>query len=320
MKYRTLGQTGYRVSEVGLGTWPMGGPTRWEQGYISYGPVDDAQSLAVIRRARELGINFIDTADIYGDGHAEELIAQAVGGDRECYVATKVGYDMYGGRQGKLWTAPHLDYAVEQSLRRLRRDTIDLYQLHTPPLEVIRQGEVFGTLERLMERGKVRHYGVSVINAEDALESMRQGNPASFQVAFNLLNQRHVDDLFPLVRERNVGVIVRSPLASGFLTGTVTPDTVFPETDHRSRTSREQMAQQLAKVERLRFLVKPPVRSLPQASLAFLLSHDAVSVVIPGAMSLPELEDNASASDVAPLPPEDVRAGQDLYRTGFGLA
>lgn len=319
MKYRLLGQTGFRVSEVGLGTWPMGGPTPWEQGYISYGPVNDAESLRAIRRARELGVNFIDTADIYGDGHAEELIAQALGNDQECYIATKVGYDMYGGRQGKVWTAEHLDYACEQSLRRLQRETIDLYQLHTPPLEVIRRGEVFHALEKLIERGKIRHYGVSVITAEDAVEALAQAQPATFQVAFNLLNQRHIDDLFPIVRQRGTGIIVRSPLASGFLTGTITPDHVFPETDHRSRTSPEQLTQQLAKVSKLRFLVKPPVRTPSQAALAYILSYDAVSVIIPGAMSLPELEDNVSASDVSPLPAEDVRAAEALYREGFGL-
>lgn len=320
MKYRMLGQTGFRISEVGLGTWPMGGPTKWAQGYISYGSVDDTESLALLRRARELGVNFIDTADIYGDGHSEELIAQALGGDRDCYVATKVGYDMYGGRQGKVWSAEHINYAVEQSLRRLRRDVIDLYQLHTPPIEVIRQGEVFETLERLKQQGKIRHYGLSIFTAEDAAEALKQGNPAAFQVSFNLLDQRHITDLFPSIRDRGVGIIVRSPLASGFLTGTIEPDHDFPETDHRSRMPREQIVREVAKVEMLRFLVKPPVQTLPEAALAYILSYDAVSVVIPGAMTIRELEDNVSASDVAPLAAEDVRAAETLYREDFGLA
>jgi len=317
MKYRPLGATDMAVSEIGLGTWPIGGPTLWAQGYISYGPVDDGESIRLIRRTRELGVNFIDTADIYGDGHAEEVIAEALGSDRECYVATKVGYDMYGGRQGKVWSAEHICYAVEQSLRRLRRERIDLYQLHTPPLEVIQRGEVFGTLERLKEQGKLREYGVSVITAADALAALEQGRPASFQVGFNLLEQRHVEDLFPIVHERGVGIVVRSPLASGLLTGTVSADTTFPETDHRSRMSREQLARRVATVDSLRFLVQSPVATLAQAALAFILSHDAVSVVIPGALSVEELEDNVSASDVAPLPPADVERAHALYRSGF---
>ncbi len=297
----------------------MGGPTKWVQGYISYGSVDDTESLAVIRRARELGINFIDTADIYGDGHAEELIGQALAGDPDCYVATKVGYDMYGSRQGKVWSPEHVNYAVDQSLRRLRRDVIDLYQLHTPPLEIIRRGEVFHTLERLKEQGKIRHYGVSILTAEDGVEVLKRGKPATFQVGFNLLDQRHITDLFPIVRERGVGILVRSPLASGFLSGTITSDHNFPETDHRSRMSREEIAQVVAKVESLRFLVKPPVRTLAQAALAYILSYDAVSVVIPGAMTVRELEDNVSASDVAPLDPEDVRMAEKLYREAFNV-
>lgn len=319
MKYRTLGKTGFQVSEVALGTWPIGGPTRWAQGYISYGPVDDSNSLAVIRRARELGINLIDTADIYGDGHAEELIGQVVGNDPACYVATKVGYDMYGAREGKVWSREHVEYAVEQSLRRLKRDAIDLYQLHTPPFEIIQRGEIFQTLELLKERGKIRHYALSILTAEDAKEALKNGDPASFQVGFSLLDQRHVTDLFPLVKERNVGILTRSPLASGFLTGTIKADHVFPETHHLSRMPQEKIAEQVAKVEKLRFLVKPPVTSLAQAALAYILSYDAVTAVIPGAMTVQELEDNVAASAVAPLPEGDVRTAEAMYRESFGL-
>ncbi len=302
MRYRPLGTTGLHVSEVGLGTWPLGGPTRWAQGYISYGPTDDEKSLGVIRRAIDLGVTFIDTADIYGDGRAEELIARAIGRRQDIIVGTKVGYDMYGGREGKIWTEEHLRYACEQSLRRLQRDTIDLYQLHTPPLDVIARGEVFDVLDRLRVEGKIKHYGLSILTAQDGVEAMRSGSPATFQVAYNLLRPEMEDELFPTVLDRGVGIIVREPLANGRLTGTMTADTTFPETDHRSRWPRDRFLDDLKRVESLRFLVDEQRPTLARAALAYVLSHPAVSTVIPGALTADEVEDNVAASGAAPLP------------------
>ena len=298
MEYREIGRTGIRTSVIGFGAWAIGGS--------GWGPVDDATSLRAMEAAIDLGVTFIDTADAYGPRHSEELVAKVLRGRRDrLVVATKMGNDFYHEPRRKNFAPDYVRFAVDQSLSRLGTDYIDIYQLHNPSEEVIRQGDTFAALEDLKAAGKIRFWGVSIGPASEGIAAMEAGRPASLQVVYNLLAQEPASELFPQARAQGVGIIARVPLASGLLTGKFTSETTFPAGDHRANWKPEQLRARLERVEALRFLAEG--RTLAQAALRFAAADPAVSVVIPGAKTAEQVRENVAAMEVPPLSPEELR-------------
>jgi len=314
MRYRPLGRSGLEVSELGLGTWPLGGD--------EYGAVDDAESMATIRAALEQGVTLLDIADVYGYGHAEELIGAALRGWRgDVVVSTKVGNDVLAvprvpGGAGKNFSPDYLRRAAEGSLRRFGRDALDLLLLHNPPLAVIRAGEVFDTLARLREQGTLRFTGVSVYTPEEGLEAIRVGRVDALMIPFNLIAQAPRAQLFPAVAREGVALLIRTPLGEGLLSGKYAPDAAFPAGDHRRDRGVDWLRQGVRKAARLRFLERPD-RTLAQAALAFVLSHPEVSAVLPGAKTRGQLAENLAAAAHAPLSHDDLQAAYRLFETDF---
>ncbi len=302
MRYRTLGSTGLKVSEVGFGAWAVGGNTHGN----SYGPTDDETSIAAIQKAVELGCNFFDTADVYGHGHSEELLGKAIKGRRDdMIIATKVGGDFYHGQRRMNFDPDYVEFAVEKSLARLGTDYVDLLQMHNPPLELLRNPKLYLPFEKLKKLGKIRHYGVSIHNPQEGLETMRYGRPESIQVVFNLLRQEAKEKLFESAREKNVGIIAREPLANGFLTGKYNENSNFQPGDIRRNFPREYILQLTRASEQLRFL-ESKQRTLSQASIRFVLDHKEISTVIPGAKGPTQSEQNMKASNLPSLTGEEL--------------
>ena len=319
MHYRRLGRTELMVSEIGFGTLAIGG-FRW-------GDVTDEDSLVALRSSYELGVNFYDTADIYGHGHSERLLARAFGEMRDrVIIATKGGFDFTRGALTRPNFAPeYIQSAVEASLSRLETDSIDLYLLHNPPQKLAKEPGIWETLADLRREGKIRCYGVSAHTANDARAFLRAAevseDPRRFgdvvQVAYNLIDQEAAaKDVFVEAHRQDWGVISRVPLASGMLTGKYSAEHYFPQDDWRAGWSRSRVAETARKVEVVRFL-EDESRTLAQASLAFCLSQPAISTVIVGAKTAEQAEANASASAIAPLPEDEQRSASDLYARGF---
>jgi len=312
MQYRTLGKTGLKVSVIGLGTMVHAG---------HFGPMKDEESLAAIDIALEAGVNFIDTSDAYGAGYSETLLGNALKGRRDKVIlATKGGNVMVGPNRGKRIFAPqYIDDVLHGSLQRLQTEWIDLYQLHNPDVEVIARGEVWELLERRKKEGKIRHYGVSINTMAEGIAAAKGGLAETIQVEYNLLQQEPAQEIFPLAQSANVGVIARIPLKRGILTGKLTQadEQRFQGDDVRARSFKgEAFAKELAKAERLRFLVHGPVKTLGQAALAFCVAHPAVSVTIPGARNEQQMRENAAAGDMT-IPAEDLARVADFWRQGF---
>ena len=314
MHYRRLGRTELMVSEVGFGGLPIGG-LRW-------GDVRDEESLAALQRAFELGVNFFDTADLYGRGHSEELLGQALGEVRHhVLIATKAGFDFHHGEPVRNNFEPaNIRTALEHSLARLRTDYIDVYQLHNPPQKLAKDERVWETLREMQAAGKIRYFGVSCRTANDARAFMRaaeaNANPRGFgdtlQVAYNLLDQEAAaKDVFVEAHRHDWGVIGRVPLASGALSGKYGASHKFPANDFRVDWSGERLAEMSRRVEALRFL-ETPERTLAQAAIAFCLSQPAVSTVISGAKTAAQVEENAAASAHAPLSDDELRRTQTV--------
>ncbi len=295
---RTLGRTGWTVSEIGFGAWGIGGAG----GAAGYGPTDDGEARRAIRRALDLGCNFFDTADIYGSGHSEELLGEVLSASRKSVlIATKVGGDFYhAGSVHANFDPSYIQAALKKSLRRLRTDYIDLYQLHNPPLAVIKEGRVFETMERLQTGGQIRAWGVSIFEPIEGIEAIRRGKPAALQVVFNLLSWQPIHELFPLAQEEKVGIIAREPLHSGFLTGKYQEDPRFAASDLRSGWPREYIGTVTRQAARLGFLRRSD-RTLTQAALKFVLTSEAVSVTIPGCKTVAQVEENMKASECPDL-------------------
>ena len=311
MEYRILGRTGLRVSVIGLGTMVHAG---------HFGPMKDEESLDAIDAALDLGVNFIDTSDAYGAGYSETLLGKALKGKRDKVVlATKGGNVMAGPNRGKRnFAADYIGRVMVDSLKRLQTDYIDLYQLHNPDVEVIRNGEVWELLERRKKEGKIRHYGVSINKMDEGTAAVRGGRSDTIQIEYNLLDQEPAQEVFPLAQKANVGVIVRVPLRRGLLTGkfTLEDQQRFQGEDVRARNFAGEIFQkELAKVEGLRFLAKPG-RSLAQAAIAFCIAQPAVSVVIAGARNSQQMRENAAAADLK-LSSDEIRRATELWRSGF---
>jgi aryl-alcohol dehydrogenase-like predicted oxidoreductase len=303
MKTRLLGKTGARVSEIGLGCWQLGG--------AEWGRLDEKVAFEILSTAVESGVTFFDTADVYGNGRSETLIGQFLKSRSDrIFVATKLGRtaSLYPDK----YTEAGLRAATEASLKRLGVETVDLTQLHCVPGEVMRRGEVFEWLRKLRREGKIRHFGASVESVDEALMCLEQEGLSSLQIIFNLFRQKPIGALFPRAREKGVAIIVRLPLASGLLSGKMTRETQFPKADHRNFNANGQafnvgetfaglpFERGVELAEALRPLV-PSGMTMAQMAQRWILDHDAVSVVIPGASRPDQARANASASDLPPL-------------------
>jgi len=307
MKYRVLGKTGLKVSEVGFGAWAIGGNDHGN----SYGPTDDKLSLAAIGRALELGCNFFDTADVYGHGHSEKLLGQALKEHRsEVIIATKVGGDFYHGTPRMNFNSDYIEFALGKSCERLGTDYIDLYQLHNPPIQLIKDGRVFKILDRLKALGKIRHYGISIHDPQEGLLAMRAGELGAIQVAFNILRQEAKNQLFREATRNNVGIIAREPLANGFLAGKLKAESIFPRGDIRHNFPPDYISQLTLATDRLRFL-ESNCRTIAQAALRFVLDHKDISTVIPGAKTPEQVDEDFASSELPSL------TGEDLLRIKF---
>ena len=314
MRYRVLGRTGLKVSEVGFGAWAIGGNAHGN----SYGPTDDKESLAAIGRALELGCNFFDTADVYGHGHSEELIGQALRGHRsEVIIATKVGGDFYHGTPRMNFTSDYIEFALGKSCERLGSDYIDLYQLHNPPVQLIRDGRIFKTLEKLKASGKIRQYGISIHDPQEGLLAMRNGEIGAVQAVFNILRQEAKNQLFREAAKNNVGIIAREPLANGFLAGKRRSVSTFPVGDIRHNFPSDYVSQLTTATDQLRFL-ESNNRTLAQAALRFVLDHKDVSTVIPGAKNREQVDEDFASSESPSLTGEELLRIKFLRDQGFG--
>jgi len=283
----------------------------------------DSESLEAIETALELGVNFIDTSDAYGAGYGETLLGNAFKGKRDkIVIATKGGNVMVGPNRGKrIFEPDYISRVMDESLRRLQTDYIDLYQLHNPTVEVIERGAVWEVLERAKKAGKIRHYGVSINSMEEGTAAVKDGRAETIQVEYNLLAQEPAETFFPAAQQANIGVIARVPLKRGILTGKLkqSDEQRFQGEDARARSFKgEAFAQELAKAEQLKFLAHGPVQSLGQAAIAFCIAHPAVSVVIPGARNAEQMRENASAADVE-IPAADLDKISDLRRRNFAV-
>ena len=316
MQHRPFGRTGWNVSEIGFGAWAIGGG--------QWGGADERASMAALHAALDAGIDFFDTADVYGDGLSERLIARLRRERSEPFrVATKAGRRL-APHVASSYDAANLGAFVDRSLVNLGVDCLDLLQLHCPPTEVYYRPEVFEALDGLVRAGKIRFYGVSVEKVEEALKAIEYPGVQSVQIIFNAFRLRPAELFFEQALRRQVAVIARVPLASGLLCGKFTRDSDFPEGDHRLFNRQGAMFDRgetfsgvdydtgLAAVERLRGVL-PAGTSLTQFALAWILSFDAVTTVIPGGRSPEQVRDNAAAAALVPLARQSQGAVQAIY-------
>jgi aryl-alcohol dehydrogenase-like predicted oxidoreductase len=317
MKQNVFGRTGSTVSEIGFGAWAIGG---------AWGDVSKDDAKAALHAALDSGVTFLDTADVYGDGRSEQLIAEVLkerGGDKP-YVATKLGRRL-SPHVAEGFTKQNLTAFVERSLANLQTDCLDLVQLHCPPPAVYYQQEVFGHMDDLVKAGKIRHYGVSVEKVEEALKAIEYPNVQSIQIIYNIFRQRPASLFFAEAKKRQVGVIARVPLSSGLLTGKMSANTAFAADDHRAFNRNGEAFDKgetfsgvpydvaLEVVEEIRKLV-PANASMAEFALRWILMEDAVSTVIPGARNAAQAQANSRASALPALSPETMAALRELYR------
>jgi aryl-alcohol dehydrogenase-like predicted oxidoreductase len=319
MDYRQLGRTDMHVSAISFGAWAIGG---------FWGTVDDEQSIAALHAAIDSGVNFIDTADVYGDGRSERLVARLKRerGGEQIWVATKAGRQL-PTQTCEGYSLENLTGWIDRSLQNLDTDAIDLLQLHCPPSELYRRDDVFGILDDFVKAGKLRYYGVSVETADEALDAMKHPNVQSVQIIFNMFRLKPAGEVFRVARAQQIGILARVPLASGMLTGKLRRDSTFAPDDHRSFNREGQLFDKgetfsgvpydtgLDAVARLRVLL-PPGATMTQFALRWILMFDAVTCAIPGAKTADQARDNAAAASLPPLDEqtmESVRAVYDEY-------
>lgn len=308
MKTRTIGATGLKVSEIGVGTWQFGGGLESGVGH-GWGGIDDDESIRAIHAAEDLGINFVDTADIYGNGRSEEVLGRALKGRRGRWiVATKVGLVKKPGEDGQYEdaSAEHVVAGVEASLRRLKTDCLDVYQLHAMPSDA-QVADTMAALARLREQGKIRFYGISDDRLEHARTCQAHGELHLVQLAFSMMKAGQ-HELMEVCGRENIGVIVRSPLALGLLTGRYFGgEFTFPENDQRTRWWDNDWTRSVLRgLAPLAELAREHGCSMTQFALRYVLDRSEVSTVIPGTKTVAQLRDSAAASSVAPISPETV--------------
>lgn len=299
MQHRYLGNTGIRVSEIGFGGWAIGGASEASGTPLGWGRTSDDESLAAIRRARDLGVTFFDTADSYGFGRSESLLGLVLSRSRQnVVIATKVGVMRKSdGSLRKDFSRQHIFHAVDGSLKRLRTDYIDLYQVHNPTLDDLRREEIQAAMDRLQEIGKIRYWGVSISTVQEGIEIVNRNWGNALQVLYNVLNQEPARELFPLAKEKGYGIIARVPLASGLLTGKFRPDTTFAADDVRQNfLTAKRLEEATTRVDEVKSIIGGASRSLAEAALEFVLADDAVSTTIPGARNVRQVETNVAAS------------------------
>jgi aryl-alcohol dehydrogenase-like predicted oxidoreductase len=324
MRYRQLARTGVEVSEIGFGCWTVG--TTW------WGDRPESEAVHLLHRARDLGITFFDTADTYGNGQGETILARAFGGQRDrIVIATKFGYDFYthaGPRSGQRelpqdFSPAFVRQALEESLRRLATDYVDIYQLHNPRMDAIQRDDLFAELDRLKDEGKIRAYGLALGPAiggtEHGDEAMRARRVDTLQIIYNLLEQDPGRRFFPIAREQGVGVIVRVPHSSGVLEGKYTLETTFPPSDHRSHRPRQWLVDGLQKLERLEFLTAGGGRTIGQFALRYVLAEPSIVSALPNIYDEEQLVEFAGASDTPDPTAEEMARIADLYAHNFGL-
>jgi aryl-alcohol dehydrogenase-like predicted oxidoreductase len=323
MKYRNLGGTDIRVSEVGFGVWTVS--TGW------WGEVDEARSVDLLRKAFERGINYFDTADTYGSGLGETLLADAFGGMRdEVVISTKIGYDFYNhtARRGQqerpqVWSEKFITFALEQSLGRLRTDYIDFLQLHNTKMDAIENDRLFELMEEFREGGKIRAYGVALGPKigwlEEGVRAMHERNIAGLQMIYNLLEQDPGRGLIEAAKETGTSLIVRVPHSSGMLEGKYDENTTFAKNDHRRHRPKEWLLDGLKKVDQLAFLTESGERTLGQAALKFVLATPEIASTLPNIYDEEQLEEFAASPDTPDLTPEELSQVEELYENNFGL-
>lgn len=315
MNCRALGNTGLNVSEVSFGTWAIGG---------SWGKTSDEEALRSLDRAIGEGVNFFDTADVYGDGHSEELLAKATKGKEDrIHIATKFcrAGDIHSP---ETYTYDRVAAYCEASLKRLNRETIDLYQIHCPTMEILRDGQVFEVLDKLQQEGKIRNYGVSVETVEEGLLCLQNPNVKALQVIFNIFRQKPLETLLPEAKKNGVGILVRLPLASGLLTGKFTRDHVFEEDDHRSFNENGAafnvgetfaglgFAKGVELADELRWIAEGR-KSMASAALRWILDQEEVSCIIPGFKNEKQILQNLEALNEKHFNGEELEALNKFY-------
>lgn len=315
MKYRVLGKTGYEVSEISFGAWAIGG---------TWGSVDDDTSLLALEKAVDEGINFFDTADVYGDGKSEVLLSKLAKSKKEkIYIATKAGRRL-NPHTAAGYNKENLEGFIDRSLKNLAVDKLDLLQLHCPPPEVYDDGSVFAALDELKQKGKIANYGVSVETVEEALKAIKYPNVSTVQIIFNMFRLKPAEEFFKKAKESNVGILARVPLASGLLTGKMTLNTQFENDDHRSFNRNGEAFDKgetfsgvdyetgLKAVEELKKIM-PENFTMVQFALKWILMEDAVSCAIPGGKTPEQVAQNAKTSDLPALTAEQVQGVKNIY-------
>ncbi|WP_160724418.1 aldo/keto reductase [Bacillus sp. USDA818B3_A] len=316
MNYRELGNTGIKISEVSFGTWAIGG---------SWGKTSDEEALKSLDYAIGQGVNFFDTADVYGDGHSEELLAKATKGrEDQIHIATKFC------RQGDIFDPHTYSYEkvsayCEDSLRRLNREAIDLYQIHCPATDILRDGSVFQVLDRLKQEGKIKQYGVSVETVEEGLICLEHPNVKSLQIIFNIFRQKPLEELIPEANKKGVGLLVRLPLASGLLTGKFTRTHEFEADDHRRFNENGEafnvgetfaglgFKKGVELADQLKWIAEDR-QSMASAALRWILDQKEITCIIPGFKNVKQVEENFLALDTKPFTEEEKNKLQNFYQ------
>jgi aryl-alcohol dehydrogenase-like predicted oxidoreductase len=323
MRYRKLGDTDIKVSEVGFGVWTVS--TGW------WGEVDNERSVRLLRRAHEAGINYFDTADTYGSGLGETLLADAFGHMRdEIVISTKIGYDFYNhtkrrGQQERPqdWSEEFIRFALEQSLKRLGTDYVDFLQLHNTKMDAVENDALFELMEELKREGRILSYGVALGPKigwlEEGVKAMRERDLAGVQMIYNLLEQDPGRDLIEAASETGTSLLVRVPHSSGMLEGKYTKDTTFAKNDHRRHRPKEWLLDGLKKVEQLRFLTQSGERTLGQAALKFILASPEVASTLPNIYDEEQLKEFAATPETPDLTEEELARIKELYENNFGL-
>lgn len=318
MKYRNFSDTGWRVSEIGLGCWQIG----W-----CWGDISDAEARLIVKQALDSGVNFFDTSDTYGDGRSEKFLSEIASLHRNenIYITTKLGRRIRGTGYGRGFKVNAMEEFIDRSLSNLKTETIDLVQMHCPPLGDCVDDQTYEIMDRLVEKGKIRYYGISVYNLTEAFAALQRPNIKSIQLVFNIFRQRPRDSLFKLARDSKVAIIARGPLASGLLTGEIGLDTVFPENDHRNYNingeafdigdtfSGIELQKGIEAVAELRKCL-PSSFSLSQLALKWILSHPEVTTVIPGAVNSQQVIHNSVVSELEDISDLDARVTH-IYET-----
>ena len=301
MKYRQFSDLGWNVSEIGLGCWQIG----W-----CWGEVTEQDARDLLKKALDKGINFFDTSDTYGDGRSERFLSEIIKSTSErIFITTKVGRRIRGTNYPKGYKHQHIEEFIDRSLKNLGVECIDLLQLHCPPSEICSNAETYHVMDEIVKKGKISNYGVSVHKISDAMEAIKFPHVKSIQIVFNIFRQKPAEEFFKEAKKRNIGVIVRGPLASGLLSGSMNKNTKFPENDHRNYNingsafdigdtfSGVNFNKGLEAVDKIKKLL-PKNISLSELALKWILSHDAVSVVIPGAVNKSQVDINANSSSM----------------------